>query len=201
MSNRWLKTVIVVLGTLTLVVIPASASNASTPFENLKYAIVEIINDLDSADIQPKAMNNELLCMAETVYRESGREPELGKLAVAQAIKNRMKHPLFPKTACKVVMMKTNIGGRIICQFSPYCMPRNALPTAPGNRSYPDWLESVAVAKLVLDRDDIVDITKGAQSFYAHAIVKPKWGGQVTLKLGGHTFVRTHSTWRRKDED
>jgi len=200
MSNRWLKTVIVVLG-LTSSVIPAGASNASTPFENLKYAIVEIINDLDSADIQPKAMNKELLCMAETVYRESSKESELGKLAVAQAIKNRMKSPLYPNTACKVVTMKTNIGGRIVCQFSPYCMPRNSLPTTPGNRSYPDWVESVAVAKLVLDKDDIVDITKGAQSFYAHAIVKPNWRGQVTLRLGGHTFVRTQSNWRQKDVD
>ena len=191
MTNKWLKSVIVVLG-LTLTVIPQTSANAESPFSALRDLISATVSEIDISDAQPKSMDDELLCMAETVYRESGRETELGKLAVAQAIKNRMESPLYPKTACKVVKMRTRIGERIVCQFSPYCSPRNALPTNPNNKNYENWKESVAVAKLVLNTNDLVDITNGAQSFYAHNVVRPGWRGKTTLRIGGHTFVRTH---------
>ena len=193
MSTKWLKSIILSLG-LLLAVNPVTAeeAEAATPFAQLRYLIEETILGIDHNDVQPKSMDSELLCMAETVYRESGSESQLGKLAVAQAIKNRMESPLYPKSACKVVKMRTKIGERIVCQFSPYCGPRSPLPTRPGTKSYENWEESVAVAKLVLSRDDIKDITNGAQSFYAHNITRPGWRGKVTLKIGGHTFVRTH---------
>lgn len=187
MSNKWLTSFIVVLALFN-----ATAVSAADPFTILKDLISEIKIDLTDNSVDPRDMDSELLCMAETVYRESGRETKIGKLAVAQAIKNRMESPLYPKTACKVVKMRTSVGGRIVCQFSPYCMPRSPLPTRQSDRNYANWVESVAVAKLVLENSDIIDITNGAQSFYAHAIVKPNWRGKVTLKIGGHTFVRTH---------
>ena len=191
MTNKWLKSVIVVLG-LTLAVIPQTSANAESPFGSLRTLISHTLNEIESTDIQPKSMDDELLCMAETVYRESGKEPELGKLAVAQAIKNRMDSPLYPRTVCKVVKMRTRIGERIVCQFSPYCMPRTALPTSPRDKNYENWRESVAVAMLVLGDKEIYDITNGAQSFYAHNVVRPGWRGKTTLRIGGHTFVRTH---------
>lgn len=191
MTNKWLKSVIVVLG-LTLAVIPQTSANAESPFGVLKDLISNTLNEIEYDDIHPKSMDDELLCMAETVYRESGREQELGKLAVAQAIKNRMESPLYPRTVCKVVKMRTKIGERIVCQFSPYCMPRKALPTSPSDRNYANWKESVAVAKLVLSDKEIYDITNGAQNFYAHNVVRPGWRGKTTLRIGGHTFVRTH---------
>ena len=187
MSNKWLTSLIVVLALFN-----ATAVQAADPFTLLKELISETKIDLADDSVNPRDMDSELLCMAETVYRESGKETKIGKLAVAQAIKNRMESPLYPKTACKVVKMKTNIGGRIVCQFSPYCMPRKPLPIRESDKNYANWVESVAVAKLVLEKDDLLDITKGAQSFYAHRVVRPNWRGKVTLTIGGHTFVRTH---------
>lgn len=191
MSTKWLKSTFIAIGILSGLV-PVTAANAESPFVQLRNLIQETLMDINHDDVQPKYMDDEVLCMAETVYLESGSETELGKLAVAQAIKNRMESPLYPKTACKVVKMRTKIGERIICQFSPYCSSRPSLPTNPNNRNYHNWVESVAVAKLVLSKGDIADITNGAQSFYAHRIVNPRWRGKVTLKIGGHTFVRTH---------
>lgn len=42
-------------------------------------------------------------CIAKVVVHEAGNQPYKGMVAVAQVITNRMKHPLFPKTACAVV--------------------------------------------------------------------------------------------------
>lgn len=191
MLTKWLKTIILTIG-LTIAVFPSTAANAESPFGALRELIEETVLGIDHQDTEVRGMDPELLCMAETVYLESGKETELGKLAVAQAIKNRMESPLYPKTACKVVKMRTKIGERIICQFSPYCSPRPNLPTNPSNKNYRHWAESVAVAKLVLEGKVLVDITQGAQSFYAHKIVNPGWRGVRTLRIGGHTFVRTH---------
>lgn len=193
MSTKWLRSFIIA-ATLGFAALPITAADASiySTFAELKNTIQETVLGIDVEDTQVKGMDPELLCMAETVYRESGKEPELGKLAVAQAIKNRMESPLYPGTACKVVKMRTKIGERIVCQFSPYCSPRPALPTNPSNKNYQNWVESVAVAKLVLNRADLIDITKGAQSFYAHNSVNPGWRGVRTLRIGGHTFVKVH---------
>lgn len=42
-------------------------------------------------------------CLAEVMYRESRGEPHIGKLAVAKVVMNRVHHPKYPKTVCKVI--------------------------------------------------------------------------------------------------
>lgn len=47
--------------------------------------------------------SNSVKCLAEVIYRESRGEPFKGKLAVGQVVMNRVNHPKYPKTVCKVI--------------------------------------------------------------------------------------------------
>ena len=53
------------------------------------------INDLETSQ--------EIYCGAQNVYHESRGEPDLGMVAVAQVVSNRIKSPRFPDTVCEVV--------------------------------------------------------------------------------------------------
>ncbi len=53
------------------------------------------INDLET--------NQESYCGAQNVYHESRGEPDLGMIAVAQVVQNRIKSTRFPDTVCEVV--------------------------------------------------------------------------------------------------
>ena len=58
-------------------------------------------------------------CLARAVYFEARSESELGQLAVAKVILNRVKDPNYPNTICGVVYQGSN--RRNSCQFSFAC--------------------------------------------------------------------------------
>ena len=58
-------------------------------------------------------------CLARAVYFEARSESELGQLAVAKVILNRVKDPEYPNTICGVVYQGS--GRRNSCQFSFAC--------------------------------------------------------------------------------
>ena len=62
-------------------------------------------------------------CMAAAIYYEAAGEPEAGRLAVAQVILNRLRHPRFPKSVCGVVYQGSDraAGQRGGCQFTFTC--------------------------------------------------------------------------------
>ena len=49
------------------------------------------------------AIASEVDCIAKAVYHEARGEPVLCQEMVADVVINRMRHPRFPDTACKVV--------------------------------------------------------------------------------------------------
>ena len=49
------------------------------------------------------SQDQELYCMAEAIYFESGNQPFVGKMAVAEVILNRVQHIGYPDTVCDVV--------------------------------------------------------------------------------------------------
>lgn len=71
---------------------PAPADPAKTDLHVATAPLPEQIVDPREAE-----------CIAKVVVHEAGNQPYKGMVAVAQVVTNRMKHPLFPKTACAVV--------------------------------------------------------------------------------------------------
>jgi N-acetylmuramoyl-L-alanine amidase len=131
------------------------------------------------------AASRETECLAKNIYFEAGREPLEGKLAVASVVKNRMKHPQFPQTACGVVYQGVN-DDKPGCQFSWACDGMDKAVKF-GSQAWADS-KRIAVAVLAGARHDN---TNGAL-FFHNDTVKPSWAtdGRFTAEIGGHRFYR-----------
>lgn len=121
-------------------------------------------------------------CLARAIYFEARSESELGQLAVAKVILNRVKDPDFPKTICGVVYQGS--GRRNSCQFSFAC---DGLPDdvkQPGA-----WSRSKHVAQKALAGDQTVRVIGTATNYHAD-YVNPKWAKSMKrlIKIGRHIF-------------
>lgn len=116
---------------------------------------------------------SELSCMASNVYHEARGEPEVGQVAVAQVVMNRVASGHYPGTVCDVVHQRA--------QFS---WTRVQVPEPSGKA----WWRSVHVAARVLygQEPDVVD---GATHFHTPA-VNPHWAQAFrrVRTIGDHTF-------------
>ncbi|HYC04111.1 MAG TPA: cell wall hydrolase [Azospirillaceae bacterium] len=124
----------------------------------------------------------DLKCLAETVYFEARGETEKGRQAVAWVVLNRVGHPKFPDSVCGVVRQG---GEKPPCQFSWYC---DGKPEVAKEQSA--WAEAERVAALVYDRK-VPDPTHGALYFH-HVGVKPSWKDefQQTARIDGHLYYK-----------
>ena len=112
--------------------------------------------------------NNDIFCMAQNIYFESGNQPLAGKVAVAHVVLNRQQHVNYPKTICEVIYqakLKENwLGNQVpirnMCQFSWFCDGKSDVP-----EDSPTWLESLYVARDVI-QDTYPDITEGATHYH-----------------------------------
>ena len=130
---------------------------------------------------RPK-VEDELSCLALTVYFEARGEPDLGKAAVAHVVLNRVSDDRFPDSICKVVRQ----GGqqtRYRCQFTWWC---DGLSDKP--RKGPDWELTKTMARKVFWGYS-EDPTKGALWYHAD-YVRPGWASayEKTSKIGRHIF-------------
>lgn len=124
----------------------------------------------------------QLMCLAQNIYYEAGKEQFRGKVAVAQVTVNRAENGKFPKTICGVVKQKTQIAGRMICQFSWVCNPVGKIKYLSDA-----WQESLMVAKQVLEAD--LRMESMSQALYFHAAhVNPHWGLERIARIGNHIF-------------
>ena len=123
-----------------------------------------------------------LRCLTQAIYYEAANEPEKGKLAVAQVVMNRMRHPAYPNSVCGVVYEGSN---KRVCQFSFTC--DGALLRTPMARQ---WNQSLDVAKRVLAGEQLPDV--GTATHYHADYVLPKWAFTLDkLKvIGTHIFYR-----------
>jgi spore germination cell wall hydrolase CwlJ-like protein len=121
-------------------------------------------------------------CLARAVYFEARSESELGQLAVAKVILNRVKDPDYPNTICGVVYQGS--GSRNSCQFSFAC---DGLPDdvrQPGA-----WSKSKVIAQKALAGDAKVAAISSATNYHAD-YVNPRWAKSMKrlIKIGRHIF-------------
>ena len=121
-------------------------------------------------------------CLARAVYFESRSESDLGQLAVAKVILNRVKSPDYPKSICGVVYQGS--GTRNSCQFSFAC---DGLPddvNQPGA-----WSHAKSIAQRAISGDPAIAMMGSATNYHAD-YVKPKWAKTMRrlARIGHHIF-------------
>ena len=131
--------------------------------------------------------SEEVECMAEAIYYEARNQSQLGQLAVAIVIRNRMKDPRWPSTACEVVKDGRYWNGnpvRDMCQFSYWC---DGKPERPAEKKA--WDIATRIAKLVYNHNIEVEDLEKATHYHALS-VRPFWADKLILclQIGDHRF-------------
>jgi spore germination cell wall hydrolase CwlJ-like protein len=130
----------------------------------------------------------EITCLATAIYFEARGEPQLGQLAVAQVVLNRVKNPAYPNTICGVVYQNKNMRHR--CQFSFACDGIRDRVTDEGS-----WTQALALArKVVGDETDMFLADVGTSTHYHAVYVRPRWARSMKKmdKIGRHIFYKTY---------
>jgi spore germination cell wall hydrolase CwlJ-like protein len=130
----------------------------------------------------------DLTCLARNLYHESRSESDLGKLAVAMVVLNRVDSPLFPNTICDVIYQPSRNPARPKgCQFSWTCDGKSD--------DIKDMKQYEAILTLSSDilrsRDSIVNVIDGA--LYYHAVyVNPNWAKYFdkVARIDTHIFYK-----------
>ena len=121
-------------------------------------------------------------CLARAVYFEARSETDMGQLAVAKVILNRVKSPSYPNSICGVVYQGS--GTRNSCQFSFACDGQ------PDDVKQPNaWAQAKAIAQRAIAGDPAVAMMGKATNYHAD-YVKPKWAKNMRrlTKIGRHIF-------------
>lgn len=123
-------------------------------------------------------------CLSRAVYFEARSESELGQLAVAKVILNRVKSKKYPNSVCAVVYQGSQ--RRNSCQFSFACDGRADKP-----RYGKAWRQAKKVAKRALANKNELKVISTALYYHAD-YVKPKWASAMDrlIKIGNHIFYR-----------
>lgn len=121
-------------------------------------------------------------CLARAVYFEARSESELGQLAVAKVILNRVADPEYPKSICGVVYQGS--GRRNSCQFSFAC---DGLPDDV--KSAAAWANAKRIAQKAISGDAHVAAIGTATNYHAD-YVRPAWAKSMKrlIKIGHHVF-------------
>jgi Cell Wall Hydrolase len=121
-------------------------------------------------------------CLARAVYFEARSETELGQLAVARVILNRVRDANYPNTVCKVVYQGSDKARS--CQFSFAC---DGAPDTP--KAGDAWTEAKNVARRAMSTTNQVQIISTATHYHAD-YVKPRWSDSLKrlIKIGHHIF-------------
>ena len=126
--------------------------------------------------------DQDVRCLALTLYFEARGEPEPGRRAVGHVVMNRVADPGFPDTVCKVVHQG---GDRELnrCQFSWWCDGRSDRPDEPEA-----WARSSELARAIY-WGFTQDPTEGALWYHAEH-VRPTWRSALFQgpRIGRHVF-------------
>jgi spore germination cell wall hydrolase CwlJ-like protein len=122
-------------------------------------------------------------CLARAVYFEARSESEMGQLAVAKVILNRVKDPAYPKSICGVVYQGSQ--RRNSCQFSFAC---DGLPDDV--KSPEAWARSKRIAQKAISGDVNMGSAMNTATNYHADYVKPRWARSMRklVKIGSHIF-------------
>ncbi|HEY7458347.1 MAG TPA: cell wall hydrolase [Xanthobacteraceae bacterium] len=123
-------------------------------------------------------------CLADAVYFESRGEPELGQIAVAQVVINRVFSGFYPEDVCATVYQ--NAHRYLACQFTFACEGKKLVVN-----DQPAWDRAMRIARDMLDGK--LWLTEVGKATHYHAYwVRPAWVREMrTIKrIGVHTFYR-----------
>jgi spore germination cell wall hydrolase CwlJ-like protein len=124
----------------------------------------------------PEALDDELHCLAATVYFESRSESLVGQLAVAHVVINRAESGRFAKSLCGVVHQKS--------QFSFVRGGRMPAINTKGQQ----WRNAVAIAQIARDG---AWKNQAPGALYFHAThVSPGWKRPRVAQIDNHIFYR-----------
>ena len=122
------------------------------------------------------SLDQEMQCLAGTVYFESKGESLQGQLAVARVVLARVKSSRFPDSICGVVFQRK--------QFS--FVSGGKMP--PIRTGHQHWRNAVAIAKIAMN-DGWESSVEGALFFHAR-YVSPGWRLQRLATIDNHIFYR-----------
>lgn len=139
-------------------------------------------NEKQKIVAQRRTRQAEENCLARAVYFEARSESELGQLAVAKVVLNRVKDPNYPKTICGVVYQGAD--RRNSCQFSFACDG-----VADEVTSKTAWDRSKRIAQKAIAGDQTIRVIGAATNYHAD-YVRPKWAKEMRklIKIGRHIF-------------
>lgn len=118
--------------------------------------------------------------MSSAIYYESVGEPDRGKIAVAQVILERIKHPVYPNSVCTVISQD---------QQFPWFNNKN-LPIKVFD-------ETKEIAEQVLAGKNKLNVVQGATHFH-NLSVRPDWAGKMIhiTTIGNHRFYKNKNNGR-----
>jgi spore germination cell wall hydrolase CwlJ-like protein len=121
-------------------------------------------------------------CLSRAIYFEARSESEIGRLAVAKVILNRVKSPFYPDSICEVVYQ--NAERRNACQFSFACDGVSDRP-----RQGKAWQSAKTLASQAIAGEGEVHAIATATHYHADYVM-PEWSGAMTrlVKIGRHIF-------------
>ena len=149
-----------------------STNDAVTAQADPADSLSELVERLDVA----QATDEDIHCLATTVYYEARSESLAGQLAVANVVLERSKSGRFPKDLCGVVKQAG--------QFS--FVKGGRLPTAPNNAG--QWNTAKAIAHIAME-GSWANPVQGALFFHSSR-VSPGWRHERLTRIGGHVFYR-----------
>ncbi|HUQ36653.1 MAG TPA: cell wall hydrolase [Aestuariivirga sp.] len=166
------------------VLAPVSESNRDIPATPLNYATSTIMSWTHKIKTLLDARVIQENCLTTAVYFEARSESELGQLAVATVILNRVMASKSSSSICGVVYKGASHLNA--CQFSFACDGKADLVD-----DVHAWQTARAVAALALtdDKDGPMHILATATNYHAD-YVDPVWSKSLTrlTKIGRHIF-------------
>ncbi|MGD2132307.1 MAG: cell wall hydrolase [Maricaulaceae bacterium] len=135
----------------------------------------------------------DLDCLSRAIYYEARSESQVGQLAVAEVVLNRVSHRLYPNNVCDVVYEGTDRetglswrGNHLSCQFSFTCDGSEARRPPRGAR----WQQAQNIAAHAMM--GLSTAVTGDATHYHANYVRPYWAPRLvhTKTIGTHIFYR-----------
>ena len=142
----------------------------------MKLALLLWLVSLMPAGVQDRA------CLAATVYLEARDQPTIGQFAVAEVALRRRAHGRDGQSVCAVVTKSKQFAPGIVSPNHEVRYDRSWL------RAWDVAGNAIAMWNLPAERRR--EVVPGADHFYAHNLVTPKWAeGESVAVIGDHAFV------------
>lgn len=130
---------------------------------------------------------NPITILACTIWMEARSDGLEGMQAVANVVLNRINHPRWWGHGIASVCLAPE-------QFSSWNDGSTQIPLVKQaiEKLDPVYLEAIKIAQSAV-QDDLVDNTKGADSYFAISIPAPSWAkeNEFTVQIGRQRFYRT----------